>query len=113
MNIGPFSVPVAPFILLVSIGVALFVAKRFGRGAPEAETAVLYSVAAGLLVSRLSFIAHYLPAYRGDLLKMADFRDLGFDAVPGVVAGAPVVAGFVMFGGARVGRQCSRSSWAA
>jgi thiol-disulfide isomerase/thioredoxin len=49
------------------------------------------SVIVGLVVARLSFVAHYLPAYKGDVLKMLDFRDLGFDLLPGVVAGALVL----------------------
>ncbi|MGF6768015.1 thiol-disulfide isomerase/thioredoxin [Paraburkholderia sp. GAS199] len=88
MTIGPFTFPVAPLILLLSIGVAMGVARLVGRGAPQADSAILSSVLAGLVVARLSFVAHYLPAYRGSPLKMLDFRDLGFDAAPGVVAGA-------------------------
>lgn len=91
MNIGPYSFAVAPVILLVSIGIAFFVARKVGNGAPAAETTLLYSVLAGLIVSRLAFVGQYLPAYRGDVLKMLDFRDLGFDLTPGVVAGALVL----------------------
>ncbi|RAS33298.1 TlpA family protein disulfide reductase [Paraburkholderia bryophila] len=91
MNIGPCSFPVAPLILLANIGIALWVARKASHGGPAAETTILYSVVAGLLASRLAFVGQYLPAYRGDVLKMLDFRDLGFDPVPGAVAGAVVL----------------------
>ncbi|WP_144147126.1 TlpA family protein disulfide reductase [Paraburkholderia sp. BCC1884] len=95
MSIGPYSFPVAPLILLLSIGIALFVARKASNGAAAAETTILYSVVAGLVVSRLAFVGQYLPAYRGDLLTMLDFRDLGFDLVPGVVAGGLVLLGML------------------
>ena len=63
MNIGPFSFPVAPLILLVSVAIAVLVARFAGRGTPHAERVVVNSVIVGLVVSRLSFVAHYLPAY--------------------------------------------------
>ncbi|PQV54798.1 thiol-disulfide isomerase/thioredoxin [Paraburkholderia sp. BL21I4N1] len=91
MNLGPYSFPVAPLVFLASIGIALWVACKATHGGPAAETTILYSVVAGLLVSRLAFVGQYLPAYRGDVLKMLDFRDLGFDPVPGAVAGAMVL----------------------
>jgi thiol-disulfide isomerase/thioredoxin len=96
MNIGPFSFPVAPLILLVSVAIAVLVARFAGRGTPHAERVVVNSVIVGLVVSRLSFVAHYLPAYKGDVLKMLDFRDLGFDLLPGVVAGALLLLWVVM-----------------
>ena len=95
MNIGHFAFPVAPLVLFLSIGIALVVAHFMSHGANEAETSILYSVAAGLVVSRLSFVGHYLPAYRGDVLKMLDFRDLGFDMKVGVVAGGIVLLLFL------------------
>jgi thiol-disulfide isomerase/thioredoxin len=88
MNLGPLSFPVAPLILLVSVAIAVVAARLAGRGARDAEGAIVNSVIVGLVVSRLSFVAHYLPAYQGDVLKMLDFRDQGFDRLPGVVAGA-------------------------
>jgi hypothetical protein len=96
MNIGPFSFPIGPLILLVSVAIALLVARFAGRGTPHAERAVVNSVIVGLVVSRLSFVAHYLPAYKGDVVKMLDFRDLGFDLLPGVVAGALLLLWVVM-----------------
>jgi thiol-disulfide isomerase/thioredoxin len=88
MNLGPYAFPVAPLILFLSIAIAVVVAGLVGRGAREAESAVLVTAAVGLVVARLSFVAHYLPAYRGNWLHMLDFRDLGFDLMPGVAAGA-------------------------
>lgn len=96
MNIGPFSFPVAPLILLVSVAIAVVVARLAGRGIRDAERAIVNSVIVGLVVSRLSFVAHYLPAYKGDVLKMLDFRDQGFDLLPGVVAGALVLLWVVL-----------------
>lgn len=88
MNLGPLSFPVAPLILFVSVAIAVVAARLAGRGARDAERAIVNSVIVGLVVSRLSFVAHYLPAYQGDVLKMLDFRDQGFDRLPGIVAGA-------------------------
>ncbi|MBC8740322.1 redoxin family protein [Paraburkholderia sp. UCT31] len=88
MNIGPFSFPVALFILLTSVAIAVVVARIAGQGASDAERVIVNSVIVGLVVGRLSFVAHYLPAYKGDVPKMLDFRDQGFDLLPGVVSGA-------------------------
>jgi thiol-disulfide isomerase/thioredoxin len=91
MTIGPFSFPVAPLILLISVAIAVVVARIAGRGSRAAEQVIVNSVIVGLVVSRLSFVAHYLPAYQGDVVKMLDFRDRGFDLLPGLVAGVAVV----------------------
>lgn len=91
MTIGPFSFPVAPLILLVSVAIAVVAARIAGRGNPAAERVIVNSVIVGIVVSRLSFVAHYLPAYQGNVLKMLDFRDRGFDLLPGAVAGAAVL----------------------
>lgn len=80
--------PVTPLIFLGSVGIALFVARLASRGSSTAQATILYSVLIGLLVSRLSFVAHYFPAYHGDALKMIDVRDFGLDALPGVTAAA-------------------------
>ncbi|CAG4907111.1 Thiol-disulfide oxidoreductase ResA [Paraburkholderia saeva] len=96
VNIGPFAFPVAPLILFLSIAIAVVVARLVGRDAREAESAVLVMAAVGLVVARLSFVGHYLPACSDNWLKMLDFRDLGFDRVPGVVAGALVLLWIVM-----------------
>ncbi|WP_133664860.1 TlpA disulfide reductase family protein [Paraburkholderia sp. BL10I2N1] len=69
---------------------ALAAVRLAARGAArtDADAAILNSVLAGLVVSRLSFVLHYLPAYRAAPVTALDIRDLGFDLLPGVVAGA-------------------------
>lgn len=88
MTIGAFAFPVSAVILFASVALAVIVARVTGRAGSDAESVILNSVLAGLVIARLSFVLHYLPSYKGHLIRMLDFRDLGFDLVPGAVAGA-------------------------
>jgi thiol-disulfide isomerase/thioredoxin len=87
MTIGALPFPVPVIILFASVVLAVIVARLTSRGVPDADAAILNSVLVGLLAARLSFVLHYLHAYDGELLKMLDFRDLGFDLKAGVIAG--------------------------
>jgi thiol-disulfide isomerase/thioredoxin len=95
MNIGPFTLPLDPFIFLMSVVIALLAGRRAGRNRPDVESALSKSVLVGLVVARVSFVLRYLPAYGGDFLKMLDVRDIGFSALPGVVAGVLVLLGIM------------------
>lgn len=87
MNIGPFAFPAGVIALFVGVVIALFVARATDKGRRDADSTVFWSLLVGLVVARVSFVLHYLPAYQGSLLKIVDFRDQGFDLVPGLVAG--------------------------
>jgi thiol-disulfide isomerase/thioredoxin len=91
VNIGPLAIPVAPLILLASVLLAVAAGRIVSRGAAVADTPLFNSLLAGLIASRLAFVAEYLPAYRVDWIKVFDIRDLGFDLVPGVIVGVLVL----------------------
>jgi thiol-disulfide isomerase/thioredoxin len=92
MNIGHWAIPTAPLILFASVVLAVVAGRLVSRGAPLADAPVMNSVLVALVVSRLSFVGHYLPAYRTDWIKILDIRDQGFDPLPGVVVGAAMLA---------------------
>ncbi|REG49628.1 thiol-disulfide isomerase/thioredoxin [Paraburkholderia sp. BL6669N2] len=87
MNAELFPFPVAPLILFCSIITSLTAGWLYGRRRVSVDTPILVSVAVGLLSARISFVMRYLPAYRKDFLTVLDIRDLGFDLIPGIVAG--------------------------
>jgi YD repeat-containing protein len=88
MTIGMFSFPIGVVVFFASVTLAMIVAKIVGRGNSDADSVILNTVLAGLVVARVSFVLHYLPSYEGHIIRMIDFRDLGFDTMPGAVAGA-------------------------
>jgi len=96
MNVGPFSLPVPPLIFFISVMVSLFAGWLFRRNRANVDGAVFGSVLTGLVVARLSFVLRYVPAYKDDWVKMLDFRDHGFDLVPGLVAGGCVAGWFFL-----------------
>jgi thiol-disulfide isomerase/thioredoxin len=96
MNVGLFTLPVPPLIFFVSVVASLFAGWLFRKGRADVDGAVFKSVFIGLVVARLSFALRYLPAYKDDLLKILDFRDQGFDPIPGLIAGACVVSWFLL-----------------
>lgn len=87
MTLGPFAFSVDIVVLFASLMLAFGVARIADKGRKHADSALFWSLLIGLVVARLSFIGHYLPAYAGSILKMIDFRDGGFDALPGLIAG--------------------------
>ncbi|MBP0590694.1 TlpA family protein disulfide reductase [Paraburkholderia sp. LEh10] len=91
MKIGELVIPVAPLILVASVAISLMVGRLISRHAVDSEAPIVNIVLAALVVSRISFVARYLPAYREDWLSIFDFRDLGFDPMAGIVAGAAML----------------------
>lgn len=96
MNVGLFTLPIAPLIFFVSVVAALFTGWIFRKGRADVDGVLFTSVFVGLIVARLSFALHYLPAYKDNWWKILDYRDQGFDPVPGLVAGACVVMWFAV-----------------
>ena len=86
MNFGSYAVPAGPILFFASIAVAIFSCWIIDRKNKDIEPALLRSVLIGLAVARFSFVMQYLPAYGSDFLKIADIRDMGFTAIPGVIA---------------------------
>jgi thiol-disulfide isomerase/thioredoxin len=95
MNIGPLAFPIDPFIFFVSVLIALLTGRLADRKRTDVESAISKSVLIGLIVARAAFVLSYLPSYDGNFLKMLDIRDIGFSAVPGLVAGVLVVIGIM------------------
>jgi thiol-disulfide isomerase/thioredoxin len=96
MNVGPFSLPLPPLIFFISVVVSLFAGWIFRKNRANVDGAIFSSVFTGLVVARLSFVLHYLPAYKGGFVKMLDFRDQGFDMTAGLIAGGCVVGWFLL-----------------
>jgi thiol-disulfide isomerase/thioredoxin len=92
MNLGLFSLPITPLILFASVIAALLAARFAGKAAANVDQPVFTALLVGLVAARLVFVGRYLPAYEGNLLKMLDFRDLGFDGAAGAIAGGIVAA---------------------
>jgi thiol-disulfide isomerase/thioredoxin len=91
MNIGPLALPIEPLMLLVGFGASLVVCRLFRETKDKTESAIFTSTLIGLLIARIAFVLEYLPSYRGSFVKMIDFRDAGFDALPGMAVGIAVV----------------------
>ncbi|MFJ1252064.1 prolipoprotein diacylglyceryl transferase family protein [Cupriavidus sp. CuC1] len=96
MQIGPFALPVAPLILIVSIAVAVMVGRAIGKDRASIERVILAIVLVSLVVARLVFVMHYLPAYGADWLTILDIRDQGFDLLAGATAGGCVLAWYLL-----------------
>jgi thiol-disulfide isomerase/thioredoxin len=86
MNIGPLVLPLGVVLFFASAGAAVVAGRLIARGRADTESAIFVSALVGLAAARLSFVLHYLPSYHGNLLKLFDIRDIGFDWLPGVAA---------------------------
>ena len=95
MRIGPFSFAWPPLVLFLSIAVAVVLGRKLARR-EDIDKALLWTLAAGFGVARVWFVLRYLPAYKGHVISVLDIRDLGFDAFPGLIAGACVALWFVL-----------------
>ena len=84
MHIGHLVIPLPPFIFLSAVFAALSVAGVLGPRRAKAEADVAIVICVGLLIARAAFVARYHSDY-GDLLKILDVRDLGFDASAGLL----------------------------
>ncbi|MGF6782269.1 prolipoprotein diacylglyceryl transferase family protein [Paraburkholderia sp. GAS334] len=87
MNIGPLSLPIGPIIFFLSVAIAIFAGWLIDKGRRDTDPVIFAAVIIGLIVARISFVLQYLPSYQDSLFKILDFRDTGFEPLPGVVAG--------------------------
>jgi prolipoprotein diacylglyceryltransferase len=95
MNTGLLTLTNAPLILFCSIAVSLIPGWLYNRRRISVDNPIFNSVVAGLVVARISLVLHYLPACRNNLLTILDFRDQGFNLIPGVVVGGCVITWYL------------------
>ncbi len=76
--------------------VAFVVLRLVERQGARSERAFWWILATGLIAARLVFVLRYLPAYTERVDTMFDIRDLGFDAVAGLVSAACVTIVFLL-----------------
>ena len=94
ISIGPLALPVAPLLLLCSVGLASWLAGHLAARAnpPEvaiqAGNAVFHAALLGLLVGRAAHLALNLPAYLASPWSALDLRDGGWLAAAGLPAAA-------------------------
>lgn len=88
MSIGSFALPIPALIFMFGVTVVLTMGWLMEKRHGSIEADVLMIVAAGLIAARIAFAIRFLPQYRHDMIAVFDIRDLGFDPLTGVVAGA-------------------------
>jgi thiol-disulfide isomerase/thioredoxin len=88
IQIGPFTLPATPLIVLLALGVGVFVGRRTGGSrSGDIENALYTILLCGLLAARLAFVMRYWDSYRYTLPDVLDIRDGGFLTWPGLVGG--------------------------
>lgn len=88
--LGPFSLPFAPLLLMVCIGLASWLAARLAgvAHAQDAGNAVFGAAVAGLLAARLVHLLLHADLYAAAPLSAFDVRDGGWQGTSGMLAGA-------------------------
>jgi Prolipoprotein diacylglyceryl transferase len=92
MSIGSLAIPMPALIFMVSVAVVFLVGWLTEKRAGSIEFDALMILAAGLIAARIAFVIRFLPQYRHAPLAVFDIRDLGFDPLVGLIAGALVAA---------------------
>lgn len=91
ITVGPLSLPLRPFTLLLSIWLAAWLAGRLARRAggdrARAESALFHVAGAALVAARLAHLAQQADLYAAAPLAMLDLRDGGWHWPTGLVAG--------------------------
>lgn len=87
VNLGPLSVPIALFLMLLALLVAAGVGRLAGRGQQAGMGNVLTDMLiAAVLAARIAFVAVWFDTYRSAPWSMLDIRDGGFMPWAGVAA---------------------------
>lgn len=96
VSIGPLSLPTAPLLLLVAVGLAGWLAARLGthdadRRAGTARrsgpgTVVLHALYVGLAAARLGHLLLNADLYASEPLTILDLRDGGWHLASGLIA---------------------------
>ena len=96
MKLGPLVIPIHSLIFCLSLLAAFVVLRMVERPGARTERAFWWILAVGLITARLVFVLRYLPAYAERVETIFDIRDLGFDALAGVVSAACVATVFLL-----------------
>ncbi len=93
LNLGPLALPLAPLLLLLFLFGTAWAVRRHAQPVDReaADTAVWWSVAAGLLAARVAHVLSHWSSYGTTPLDMLDIRDGGFLWQAGALAGAAVM----------------------
>ncbi len=93
ITIGPLAFPLAPVLLLVSLLLAAFLARRLAPApwSSAAETSIWLATGLGLLAARAAHVLRHAEAYAGSPWSALDFRDGGWVAGPGLAVAAVVL----------------------
>lgn len=94
LNIGPLSLPITFFLILVALLVAAGVGRLVGAGQRTGlGNIVIDMLVAAVLVARIAFVGIWFDTYRSAPWSMLDIRDGGFTPWAGLMA-ALLVAGW-------------------
>ncbi|OIP19634.1 MAG: thiol:disulfide interchange protein [Comamonadaceae bacterium CG_4_9_14_3_um_filter_60_33] len=87
LPIGPLSLPITFFLILVALLVAAGVGRLFGAGQRTGVANILIDMLiAAVLVARIAFVAIWFDTYRSAPWSMLDIRDGGFTPWAGLIA---------------------------
>lgn len=87
LNIGPLSLPITLFLMLVALLVAAGVGRLVGAGQRTGvENIVIDMLVAAVLVARIAFVSIWFDTYRSTPWSMLDIRDGGFTPWAGLMA---------------------------
>jgi thiol-disulfide isomerase/thioredoxin len=99
VQIGPFSLPLNPLLMLAGWWLASFVADRMLRKQPDSlrrmgARALTLAIIGGLLAARAGLVAMAWPAYAAEPLSIFNVRDGGWLPWAGLAAAVGVLGGF-------------------
>jgi thiol-disulfide isomerase/thioredoxin len=87
LNIGPLSLPITLFLMLVALLVAAGVGRLVGAGQrTSVGNIVIDMLVAAVLVARIAFVSIWFDTYRNTPWSMLDIRDGGFTPWAGMMA---------------------------
>lgn len=87
LNIGPLSLPITLFLMLVALLVAAGVGRLVGAGQRTGVANILIDMLiAAVLVARIAFVVIWFDTYRDTPWSMLDIRDGGFTPWAGLIA---------------------------
>lgn len=87
LNIGPLSLPITLFLMLVALLVAAGVGRLFGASQRTGVgNIVIDMLVAAVLVARIAFVSIWFDTYRSTPWSMLDIRDGGFTPWAGLIA---------------------------
>ena len=87
LNVGPLSLPISLFLILVALLVAVGVGRLVGAGQRTGlGNIVIDMLIAAVLVARIAFVAIWFDTYRSAPWSMLDIRDGGFTPWAGLMA---------------------------